>query len=72
MYFNLTYPVAVAMLAMLTGLLLPKLHPTFRNFTETFKLLSTTGLYLFSAHGIAELFMVFPCYVAEEGNSRMV
>lgn len=72
MCFNLAYPVAVAMVVMLAALILPKLHSSFRNFTETFKLLLTTGLYLFSAHGIADLFMAFPCYVAEEGNSRMV
>lgn len=52
-YFNLTYPICVAAMAVLTAFILPKIHAMFTNFSETLKLLSTTGLYLFGANGVA-------------------
>ena len=44
----------------------------FAKETHSFWMITTAGLYLFVGDAVATLFMIFPCYQAEEGAARML
>lgn len=67
-YFNVAYPLAKAMLALI-GFGVSRI---FVKDTHSFWMFITAGLYLFVGEAVATLFVIFPCYQAEEGARRMV
>ena len=66
-HFSIFYPLTKAVLALIAF----GFSKVFVEETHSFWMFTTTGLYLFVGEAVATLFVIFPCYQAEEGIERM-